>query len=220
MGSRAKERVLHAAHNDASLIGSLTAESGCPPVPQTVGYRNIQAIDAGRRRWAARHRGGWHQSLRRRCVHWVRSTRVRAIGGEVGPRFEAQRRIIARVAAEDLGDNRSLPGRAGSAHRRQHASARGAQGHLSGFSGQDRCMPLPTKPAGHRMVGRHRVPARLSIAFTAATAARPSSGSARYLRSSAPPGRRSGRAFGYTLIRHAIRRSRPCRPGLTTRRLA
>jgi hypothetical protein len=33
MGSRAKERVLHAAHNDASLIGSLTAESGCPPVP-------------------------------------------------------------------------------------------------------------------------------------------------------------------------------------------
>jgi hypothetical protein len=35
-----------------------------------------------------------------------------------------------------------------------------------------------------------------------------------------PPGRRSGRAFGCTLIRHAIRRSRPCRPGLTTRRLA
>jgi hypothetical protein len=50
--------------------------------------------------------------------------------------------------ASAIGTPRAPGGRvanSGSALRRQHASARGAQGHLSGFSGQDRCTPLPTK---------------------------------------------------------------------------
>ena len=60
----------------------------------------------------------------------------------VQPRLTQAHRLSAHLVRQ-AGGLRT----AGSAHRRQHASARGARGHLSGFSGQDWCTPLPTKPA-------------------------------------------------------------------------
>jgi len=88
----------------------------------------------------------------------------------VQPRLTQAHRLSAHLARQ-AGGLRT----AGSAHRRQHASARGARGHLSGFSGQDWCTPCPPSQLDTAwwVVTACR---RGSPAFTAATAARPSSG--------------------------------------------
>ena len=118
------------------------------------------------------------------------------------------------------------PGRrlrtAGSAHRRQHVSARGAMGALERLRWTGSVHAVAHQASWTPHGGSSP---RAGAALHCFLLLRPRLDPARGRRDTCaavrrPPGRRSGRAFGCTLIRHAIRRSRPCRPGLTTRRLA